>query len=870
MTPERALPSGIVAFVFSDIEGSTRLFRRLGDGYVPILERHNELLRKAWAAHGGVEVKNEGDGFFVAFPTADGALHACVEAQHLLAAEAWPRDVDLRVRMGVHAGLAYPRGDDYVALSVNQTARIESAAHGGQVLVSEQAMARLGTPEASMLRPLGSFGIRDFDEPVRLFQAVTGTEPEGGFPAVRAVPADGHNLYRPPTTFVGRNEALRTLVALLAPGRVSTIVGPGGVGKTRLAIELGLRVAPEWGDGVWFVDLSPVEDVSLIPSAIASALGAAVRGEDDAWSAVLDHLRDRRALLILDTSEHLVEGVARRATELARSCPAVALLATSRVPLGAPGEHLFRLEPLGTAGEEGPSPAAELFVERAIAIDPSFEAGESTLEVVEGICRRVDGLPLAIELAAARVGVLSPQEILDGLEDRFRLLRSRDPTVPERQRTLDALIEWSDRILDQAQRRLLRRLGVFAGRFGLAEAGSVAPGGVGPLDAPDLVWALAESSLVTIERSAGATRYRLLDSVRAYAQRELEREGELGTTAERLGRWYVELFFDEGQFRRDRLADLQLTIDNLRGILPAVVARAHETAQWLACAIAEHSVLVTRFKAGAEELADIVAELTEPTRARVYLLVVFADLLLWSGDPDGAARTLDAAEELRAEVGTPGEGTDWSIAYDRADLVRRSGDLAATVEMVQRTLDTEPGDAGRSRMLNLLGVTKYELGDMEGAHAAFEEGLEVDRRVVHHQNVAIAHANLAETAVILDRREAAARHALESLRRSAELGMTATVGMAMFSAAHLAASDGQLRTGVRLAAAAATIQEATGFEPAAGEQGPTIETLFHRARDELGVDVFEEARVAGRELSLPDAITLADGVLTRLVDRPPS
>ena len=486
-----------------------------------------------------------------------------------------------------------------------------------------------------------------------------------------------------------------------------------------------------------------------------------------------------------------------------------------------------------------------------------------------GICRRVDGLPLAIELAAARIGVLSLGEILDGLEDRFRLLRSRDTTVPERQRTLEALIEWSERILSPAERGLLRRLGVFAGSFGLPEAGSVAPEVVDPLDVPDLVWALAESSLVSIERTTGATRYRLLDSVQAYARRGLNRENGYAATAERLGRWYVERFFEDNRFRRDRLTELQLSVDNVRGVLAALEERAPETAQWLACAIGDHNVLLTRFQAGADELRGIVDRLTQPTQARVYLLVVFADLLLWSGEPDAASQTLDAAEELSALVGTPTEGTDWSIAYDRADLVRRSGDLEATIELVQRTLDTEPGDAGRSRMLNVLGVTQYERGDMDAALAAFEEGLEVDLRVGHHQNIAIAHANLAETALILGRRKAAAGHALESLRRSAELGMTATVGMAMATAAHLAAADGDVATGVRLAVQATEIHEGTGFEPAADEQGPTLEGLFDRARGELGSERFERESDAGRGLPVPDAIALTDRVLTDLSDRGP-
>jgi class 3 adenylate cyclase len=269
------LPGGIVTFVFTDIEGSTRLFRALGDEYVRTLDRHNELLRRAWANHGGHEVKTEGDGFFVAFEDAGDAVRACVEAQHALAAEPWPGGIDVRARMGVHAGLAYPRGHDYVAMAVHQTARVEAAAHGGQVLVSEYAAERTTGLDATSLVDVGAYRVRDFDEPVRLFQAY----PQGAgdrAPAVRAVPADRHNLSRPTTSFVGRAAELGSLAPLLTPGRLVTVVGPGGVGKTRLVTELGLSLASDWAGGVWLVDLSPVEDPALVPDAIAVAVGAVV------------------------------------------------------------------------------------------------------------------------------------------------------------------------------------------------------------------------------------------------------------------------------------------------------------------------------------------------------------------------------------------------------------------------------------------------------------------------------------------------------------------------------------------------------------------------------------------------------------------
>lgn len=291
MAEGRGLPSGIVTFVFTDIEGSTRLLRRLGERYSELLDRHLTAMAAAWDAHGGHLIDTAGDGVFVAFGDADQAIDACADAQRRLGSQTWPPDGELRSRMGVHTGLAAPHGSSYRALAVHQAARVMSAAHGGQVLLSGATAERLSRPGGVGILPVGRFRVRGFEAPVRLYQ-LSGPGLPSEFPAVRAVPADGHNLVAPPTSFHGRDAEVDQVGARLQPGRLVTLAGLGGVGKTRLATEIGLRVAGDWPDGAWLIDLAPIDDPALVAPAVAAALGVPSRG-DDRWAEVLDHLAER-------------------------------------------------------------------------------------------------------------------------------------------------------------------------------------------------------------------------------------------------------------------------------------------------------------------------------------------------------------------------------------------------------------------------------------------------------------------------------------------------------------------------------------------------------------------------------------------------
>ncbi len=366
MTAVATLPSGLVTFVMTDIEGSTKMFRRLGEGYPPILETHNRLLREQWQAYGGAEVKTVGDAFIVAFGSAADAMSASVAAQRAMADHPWPADATVRIRVGVHAGTAYPRDGDYVALALHQAARVVGAANGGQVIASEDAVEAADAGGAVRFAQLGAFRLRDFDRPVRLAAVVGEGQTLDEPPTVRAIPAEGHNLVAALTSFVGRAADIDDIRRLARAGHVVTVVGPGGMGKTRLVAEVGLQVAPEWSDGVWFVDLSTVTDERRVVTAIADAIGETCADGDD--TEILALLERRRLLLLLDNCEHVIVAAARLVDRVLARCPGVGVLATSRVPLALQAEEVWRIESLPTRSE-----SVQLFVDRARTRMPGYE-----------------------------------------------------------------------------------------------------------------------------------------------------------------------------------------------------------------------------------------------------------------------------------------------------------------------------------------------------------------------------------------------------------------------------------------------------------------------------------------------------------------
>ncbi len=528
------LPTGTVTFLFSDIEGSTRLVERLGTAsWLPILAAHGAIVRDAVRAAGGVEIKTEGDSFFVVFAGAEAAVGAAVAIQRGLAEFPWPDGVEIRVRIGIHTGEgAVVAGTDYVGLDVHRAARIAAVGHGGQTLLSGATAMLIGASPAPgvTVSDRGEHRLRDLSRPERLVELVIDGLPSD-FPPLGTPEATPNNLPTQLTTFLGRDREIAEILDALASTRLLTLSGPGGTGKTRLSLQVASQSMERFGDGVYFVALGSIPEADLVAATIAQELGLPDRGGQAPVEALVDHLRERRVLLVLDNFEQVVDAAPVVGSLLA-GAPHLTVLVTSRSLLHLYGEREYPVPPLGVPdptrlpdpAELGGYEAVRLFVERAMGVRPDFRLTDENAGAVAGICQRLDGLPLAIELAAARIRLLPPQAILDRLHGALDLPGSggaRD--LPARQQTLRGAIDWSHDLLDEADRALFASLSVFVGGARLDAIEAVCGSGGDVLDG---LSSLVDKSLVrAAEDVSGEPRFSMLGTIREYARERLEESG---------------------------------------------------------------------------------------------------------------------------------------------------------------------------------------------------------------------------------------------------------------------------------------------------------------------------------------------------------
>ncbi|HUB68826.1 MAG TPA: adenylate/guanylate cyclase domain-containing protein [Acidimicrobiales bacterium] len=524
-----------MAFLFTDIEGSTSLLQRLGEGtYAEALADHHELIRGRLADHGGKEVTTQGDGFFAVFSSPRSCVAAVIAMQQALAAHHWVEDAPVRVRMGMHAGEATETITGLIGYDIHRAARVAAVAHGGQVLLSSSAaeLVRDFLPDTARLRDLGLHRLKDLSRPERIFQ-LEATGLRSDFPPLRSLdnPALANNLPAQSSRFVGRERELNELCPLVESHRVVTLTGAGGAGKTRLALQMAAELLDGSGDGVWLVELAPLADEDAVAPAIAETLHVAVQSDRPVLESVVDALLPQHILIVLDNCEHLIGACAKIVDALVRRCPQVHVVATSREPLGITGEAVYRVPSLSLPAPEDTGvsqcDAVALFLERAADQGARFAMDDDSLAPVVSVCRRLDGMPLAIELAAARLRSLSLADLSDRLHQRFRLLTGGSRSALPRQQTLRATVDWSYSLLNGAEQAVLRRLAVFVEGFDLRAAEAVTSlSDIEFYDITDLVSSLVDKSLVVAEPFGDGLRYRLLETIRQFGAERLVDAGE--------------------------------------------------------------------------------------------------------------------------------------------------------------------------------------------------------------------------------------------------------------------------------------------------------------------------------------------------------
>jgi predicted ATPase/class 3 adenylate cyclase len=573
-----ALPTGTVTFVFTDIEGSTRLLQELGEGYRAVQGEHDEIMRTAITDEAGIVVRTEGDSFFAVFPTPAQAVRAMVAAQQAIHAHTWPEGVELRVRIGIHTGEGTLGGDDYLGLDVNRAARIGAAGHGGQFLISGPATALIehSLPAEVELRDLGSHRLKDLAHPERIYQVIIAGL-SSDFPALRSMDARPNNLPLQLTSLVGRTDEIAATIDMLERHRLVTLTGPGGTGKTRLAEEVAGRLLHRFQDGVYLVELAAVSDPAHVPSVVAQTLRV-IEGPGRSLSdALADWLSDKEALVVFDNFEQLLEA-APVVDRLLGLAPGVKALVTSRAPLPLYGQHELPVPPLRLAAPDDErenvlrSEAAVLFVERAQAIRPTLDLSEDAVRAIGQLCARLDGLPLAIELAARRVNILSPRAILARLSTGLDTLAASSTNLPARQRTLRATIQWSFDLLGDEEKMLFPKLAVFSDGADLDAIETV----VDPdrqLDVIETLGKLVDSSLVmSTDSDGGEPRFAMLQTIHEFAEELLDAGSDAGRTRRRHADLFLEMAIEgerhlTGRDQADWLRRFEMEQGNLETAL---------------------------------------------------------------------------------------------------------------------------------------------------------------------------------------------------------------------------------------------------------------------------------------------------------------
>jgi predicted ATPase/class 3 adenylate cyclase len=862
-------PTGTVTLLFTDIEGSTRLLERLGrEAYAEALGVHRRLLHEAFERHGGYEVDTAGDAFFVAFATAADAVVAAAEGQRALEDATWPDDGAIRVRMGIHTGEPLAVPPNYVGLDVHRAARIMSAAHGGQVLLTQSTRELVEVA----LRDLGDHRLKDLSQRQRIYQLLIEGAPSE-FPPPRTLENRPTNLPVLPTPLVGRQRELAELGRLLeGQARLVTLTGPGGTGKSRLALQAAAEAVDAFGDGVFLVGLAPITDPELVASTIAQTLAVREQPGQSIEQTLSEFLSERTLLLLLDNFEQVIDAAPMVAGLLAEAAN-VRLLVTSREPLRVPGEQEYPLEPLPL-----PEPtehldarrltefdAVALFIERALAVRPEFAITNENAPAVAEICARVDGLPLAIELAAARLRLLSPHALLARLDERLKLLTGGARGAPERQQTLRATIDWSYRLLSEPEQRLFARLGVFVGGCRLEQIDAVAdPDGTLGIDLIDGLQGLVEKSLLRRRDDAdGEPRFWMLETIREFAlaalgesTQEARRSHALAYLA--LAEWGRAQ--EQGPRRAAAYTLLAAEHPNLRAAF-----------DW-AVELEEIDVLVPLWIAlgrfwtytrlhEARELAQTVV-----TTAPVDELdpAVQVEVLGWVfGAHESLGEQPQAEEVARRRMAAAERSGDASLLARAAQTLAGSIGASGDREEVLRLQSEGTGHARRSGDQWLLSIALVHLAggyvgvqNFRAARETLEEALVINGQLGDPSGRAFTEESLAHVLLLLDEDDEARRLFSTALPVLHELGIEASTGWVLKGFALLALRDGEIERATRLCAACDGLHKRIGFAPR-DDFYELVQLQSEPITSRRGEPAIDKAWAEGEAMTVDEAVAYA-------------
>jgi predicted ATPase/class 3 adenylate cyclase len=865
-------PTGTVTFLFTDIEGSTRLLTELGDRYPEVLQDHREIVRGALEVEGGAEIGTEGDSFFAVFSSPTAALRAVIAAQRALAGHSWLQGVEVRVRMGLHTGEGTRLGDGYVGLDVHRTARIGDAAHGGQILLSgaTEGLIRRSLPEGAELVDLGEHRLKDLPHPERLFQlAVEGLPRE--FPPPRSLDARPNNLPTQVNRFIGREDVIREVGDALANTRLLTLTGPGGTGKTRLALEVAHGQLSAFPDGVWFVDLSAISDPSVVPTEIAIALDLTRDPGSPVLECVDEYLRDRTLLLVLDNFEQVLDA-APAVEHLLSRAPGLKIAVTSRSTLSIYGEREFPVPPLRlpkTARQPDleamtNSEAVLLFADRAAAVRPDFTVTEENAAVVAEICSRLEGLPLAIELAAVRVKVLTPEAILSRLDERLSLLTSGPRSLPERQRTLRGAIDWSYQLLEETEQRLFARLSAFWGGGTLEAIEAVCDSDLDD-QVLDLLGSLVDDSLLRrTESPDGEVRFQMLETIREYATERLDDAPEAAAIRRRHGEYFLELATRAephlvGADQKAWLDRFDREHDNIRAALRWSIAsgevQAGQKAAGALWRFWHQRGHLAEGRRKLEHLLEVPAG-TERTDARFKALTGAGGLTYWQNDYPATERFYTEALEIARELGDP--HTIAEALYNVSFIDRIRGDVDAGVAKLRTVLEMARSIDNRqlaADCLWILGNHELRQGQPEEGLPMVEEAMAIYRELGNLFSTADSLSGLGSFYRIIGDTEEARASQREALHIFVEVGNPTGIAMVLEEMAMVETMNGRHERALRLAGAADALKGETGGGAPAElmRSGESLE----ESRRELDPDTAERAWAEGREMDTDKAVAYA-------------